>query len=235
MMNLTSTLTFFSWEPEKSKAREAELVGLRKELSEVTDETSEEQLAAMQRILARAEEEAKQLRTVKLKIITTAAFKALPHIKLTQMTAKQEYEQRKELILKCAELPLDKFNTLKSPDFLKLYEDICDLILKASDEIQGNKLNGESFEFPLLHPFENEAGQKFTRIKFQVPMVSHSQALADLEDDEEREDFMFRVVTGLTKADFNFLSLNDYLALKPQVGAFFQQSAGYFRPATLNL
>lgn len=234
-MKLTSTLTFFSWDAEKSKACEVELVGLRKKLNEVTDETSEEQLASLQRAFAKVEREAEQLRTVKLKIIKTADFKALPHIKLTQLTAKQEYEQRKELILKCSELPLDKFNTLKSPDFLKLYEDICDLILKASDEIQGKKLNGESFEFPLLHPFENEAGQKFSRIKFQVPVVAHSQALADIEDDEEREDFMFRVVTGLTKADFNFLSLNDYLALKPQVGAFFQQSAGYFRPTTLNL
>jgi hypothetical protein len=121
MMKLTSTLTFFSWDQEKSKAREAELVGLRKELNEATDETSEEQLATLQRAFAKVEQEAEQLRTVKLKIIKTADFKALPHIKLTQLTAKQEYEQRKELILKCAELPLDKFNTLKSPDFLKLY------------------------------------------------------------------------------------------------------------------
>ncbi len=231
-MNQVSVLTFFSANTKKSEQLEAELIGLRSELKQVTTDTSEEQLKIMQRKIDAIDKEALELRTVKLKTITTSAFKALPHIKLTQMTPKQEFEQRKALILQCAEISEEKFNTLHSPDFLKLYEDICDLILKASDEIQGDKLNGDKFEFALLHPFENEAGQKFERIKFQVPKVAHSQALADIEDEEEREDFMFRVVTGLTKEDFNFLSLNDYLALKPQVGAFFQQSAGYFRQMT---
>lgn len=234
-MNQVSVLTFFSANTKKSEQLEAESTGLRSELKQVTTDTSEEQLKIMQRKIDAIDKEALELRTVKLKTITTSAFKALPHIKLTQMTPKQEFEQRKALILQCAEISEEKFNTLHSPDFLKLYEDICDLILKASDEIQGDKLNGDKFEFALLHPFENEAGQKFERIKFQVPKVAHSQALADIEDEDEREDFMFRVVTGLAKEDFNFLSLNDYLALKPQVGAFFQQSAGYFRPTTSTL
>ncbi|MGL4223823.1 MAG: phage tail assembly protein [Vibrio sp.] len=198
----------------------------------MTTETSEDQLDSMQRAVDSASKEAEALRSVPLKVISTAAFKSLPHIKLSQMTPKQEFEQRKALILTCADISPDKFNTLHSPDFLKLYEDICAVILKASDETQGKKLDGEQFDFDLLHPFENEAGQKFAHIKFQVPKVAHSAALADIDDEDEREDFMFRVVTGLSKLDFNYLSLNDYLALKPQVGAFFQQSAGYFHPMT---
>ncbi|OEE41519.1 hypothetical protein A1QW_15360 [Vibrio anguillarum] len=189
----------------------------------------------MQRETDSVQKEAQALRTVKLKIISTASFKGLPHIKLTEMTPKQEFEQRKAVILHCAEITLEKFNTLHTPDFLQLYSDIIEFILTPSDEVQGKKLSGDRFEFDLLDPFENEAGEKFDRIKFQVPKVSHSAALAEIEDDEEREDFMFRVVTGLQKADFQYLSLRDYLALKPQVGAFFQQSAAFFHPATLNL
>ncbi|PMJ89865.1 hypothetical protein BCU12_01210 [Vibrio sp. 10N.261.55.A7] len=192
-------------------------------------------MSALQRKTDNLQAQVTNLRTVTLKTISTADFKSLPHIKLTNMTAKQEFEQRKAVILHCAELEFEKFNTLHSPDFLQLYEDICDVVLKPSDGIQGKKLTGDCFEFDLLEPFENEAGDKFSRIKFQVPKVQHSEAIADIEDDEEREDFMFRVVTGLQKEDFQFLSLNDYLALKPQVGAFFQQSAGFFRPKTLSL
>ncbi|MBY7899922.1 phage tail assembly protein [Vibrio fluvialis] len=234
-MNQVSVLKFFSTNAMKSEQLETELVVLRRELKQVTTDTSEEQLNTMQRTIDALDKEARALRAVNLNFITTSSFKALPHITLNQLSPKQEFEQRKALILKCSDITEEKFNNLHAPDFLKLYEDICDLILKASDDIQGEKLDGQSFEFALLHPFENETGQKFERIKFQVPKVVHSQALADIEDEDEREDFMFRVVTGLTKEDFNFLSLNDYLALKPQVGAFFQQSAGYFRPTMLNL
>ena len=166
--------------------------------------------------------------------ISVGAFKSLPHIAIDDemLTDKQSFQQRKALILNCADITPEEFNTLETPDFFKLYEDICDLILTPSDEKRGQKLTGKDFEFTLLHPFENEAGEKLSTIKFQVPKVVHSEALAELEDPQEREDFMFQVVAGLEPEDFECLSLDDYLALKPQVGAFFQRSAAYFRPAT---
>ncbi|MBT2946352.1 phage tail assembly protein [Vibrio anguillarum] len=240
-MDKISILKFFSWDAAKSKTLEARLLELKNKLKQITTDASEDEIAALQRETDSVQKEAQALRTVKLKIISTASFKALPHIKLIEMTPKQEFEQRKAVILHCAEITLEKFNTLHTPDFLQLYSDIIEFILTPSDELQGKKLSGDRFEFDLLDPFENEAGEKFARIKFQVPKVSHSEALAKIEDDEEieadeeREDFMFRVVTGLQKADFQYLSLRDYLALKPQVGAFFQQSAAFFHPATLNL
>lgn len=234
-MKKISILKFFTTSAEQSKALEAKLIELRKQLKQITTDDSESEIEALQSEIERTQNEADALRTVQLKTISTAGFKALPHIKLTSMSAKQEFEQRKALILLCADINEAKFNTLHAPDFIQLYEDIVDIILKPSDELKGEKLSGSSFEFDLLEPFENEAGEKFTRIKFQVPKVLHSQALAEIEDDEEREDFMFRVVTGLQKEDFKYLSLNDYLALKPQVGAFFQQSAAFFRPGMLNL
>lgn len=235
MKNNTSVLTFFSSDAALSKRLESELGDHKKKLSQITTDTSEQELILLQGKIDGLQTQTTKLRTIKLKTLSTADFKALPHIKLKQLTDKQEYEQRKALILHCSELAPEQFNTLHSPDFIQLYENIADMVLKPSDEIQGSKLNGERFEFDLLHPFKNEAGDDITRIKFKVPKVVHTEALADLDEDEQREDFMFRVVTGLEAADFKFLSLNDYLALKAQVGAFFQPSAGFFRSKTLNL
>ncbi|KAB0300705.1 phage tail assembly protein [Vibrio fortis] len=169
--------------------------------------------------------------SVALNTIPVAQFRQLPHIETEQeLSAKQLFLQRKAVIMACSDLTLDEFETLAVPDFNQLYDDICDLILKPSDEVQGEVLNGKSASFELLHPFENEVGEKISRITFTIPKVAHSEALAELTEDKERENFMFEVITGLHTSDLNFLSINDYLALKPQVGAFFQQSAAYFRP-----
>ncbi|MBU2897678.1 phage tail assembly protein [Vibrio hepatarius] len=167
--------------------------------------------------------EAKALRIVQLKTLPIAEFKRLPHIKLDEkkMTHLQIFEQRKATILKCSKLTEKQFAVIKAPDFHKLYADICEFVLTPADLAQGNALDINKFEFDLLHPFSNEVEEQIKHIRFNVPLTSHSEALAELVDDEDREDFMFRVVTGLEKSDFEFLSTNDYLALKPQVGAFF--------------
>ncbi|PNQ69025.1 hypothetical protein C1141_06470 [Vibrio agarivorans] len=171
--------------------------------------------------------------SVALNTITVTDFRKLPHIEAEQeLTAKQLFVQRKAVIMACSDLKPEEFETLAVPDFNQLYEDICDLILKPSDELHGDVLDGKSGCFDLLHPFENEVGEKITRITFTIPKVAHSEALAELTEDKDRENFMFEVITGLQTSDLNFLSINDYLALKPQVGAFFQQSAAYFRPMT---
>ncbi|CDT72416.1 conserved hypothetical protein [Vibrio coralliirubri] len=172
--------------------------------------------------------------SVTLKTIPVAQFRKLPHIETEQeLTAKQLFEQRKAVIMACSDVSKEEFETLSVPDFNQLYDDICDLILKPSDELRGEQLNGKSVEFALLYPFENEVGEKINKVKFAIPKVAHSEALADILEERAREDFMFEVITGLQTSDLDFLSINDYLALKPQVGAFFQQSAAYFRPMTL--
>ncbi|WED23085.1 phage tail assembly protein [Vibrio sp. JC009] len=228
-MKQTSLLRFYSSDAQKSQELDAEIKSLRQELKQITNETPESEIANLQKQIDTLQAEADELKTVKLKTISVAQFKALPFIKLDQTTDAQEFAQREALIFACSDISEEKFATLSAPDFIQLYEDIRDLILKPSDEIDREKLGGNDFEFDLLHPFTNEVQEKVSHIKFKVPGVIHSRELANIDDPEEREDFMFRVVTNLQKEDFNYLSINDYLALKPQVGAFFQQSAGYFR------
>ncbi|MGD8109390.1 phage tail assembly protein [Vibrio sp. TRT 17S01] len=230
-----SLLRFFSWNSEESKALESLLASLRKQLKECDNETPEEKLDELQKAIDEAQLKFDELRKIKFKVISVAAFKSLPHIELTELTDTQEFEQRKQVILTCTNVTEEKFNTLKSPDFIQLYSDICEFILTPSDQVKGHPLGGEDFCFDLLHPFTNEVEEHISHIKFTVPNVIHSQELAKIEDSQEREDFMFRVVTGLSKQDFEYLSLNDYLALKPQVGAFFLPSAGFFGQKTLSL
>ncbi|HFQ4959192.1 TPA: phage tail assembly protein [Vibrio vulnificus] len=172
--------------------------------------------------------------TVALNTISVSEFKKLPHIEQEDtLDQKQLFEQGKAAILACSDVSTDEFTTLTVPDFNQLFNDISELITTRSDLAQGQALNGKSTSFTLLHPFENEVGEKVTKVKFSVPTVAHSEALAELDDQHEREVFMFEVITGLQRSDFDYLSINDYLALKPQVGAFFQQSAEYFRQRTL--
>ncbi|AUI88170.1 hypothetical protein BS333_17580 [Vibrio azureus] len=170
---------------------------------------------------------------VVLNTLPVAQFRQLPHIETEdELTAKQLFEQRKALILACSDVSKTEFDTLSVPDFNQLYDDICDMILQPSDALQGAPLNGASAEFTLLYPFDNEVGETIHKVTFAIPKVAHSEALADINEAQAREDFMFEVITGLQPSDLHFLSINDYLALKPQVGAFFQQSAAYFRPMT---
>ncbi|WP_235284676.1 phage tail assembly protein [Vibrio coralliilyticus] len=223
MLNNTSTLKFFSCDHDQSKKLEAQLAELKGKIKAVTEETPEQELEDLQSQIDKLQVEVKALRTVELKTLPIAEFKRLPHIKLDEkeMTHLQIFEQRKATILKCSELTEKQFAVIKAPDFHKLYADICEFVLTPADLAQGNVLNTDKFEFDLLHPFSNEVEEQIKHIRFNVPLTSHSEALAELVDDEEREDFMFRVVTGLEKSDFEYLSTNDYLALKPQVGAFF--------------
>ncbi|NAW66711.1 phage tail assembly protein [Photobacterium halotolerans] len=172
--------------------------------------------------------------TLELKTLSVEAFRALPFMGVDgTLSAKQHFAQRKAAIMGCTDLTAEEFETFTAPDFNQLYSDISAFILKPSDELRDQPLTGKDFEFTLLFPFENELGETIEHIRFKVPKVAHSEALAEISDQHEREDFMFRVVCGLEKADFNQMAINDYLAIKPQVGAFFQQSGDFFRPTTL--
>lgn len=98
--------------------------------------------------------------------------------------------------------------------------------------ITGHEINGETYSFELLVPFKNEIEEDFDRIRFHIPTVGHSENLALIEDVREREEFMFRVVCGLEKQDLDLMAMNDYLAIKPQVVAFFTKLGDYFPQAT---
>lgn len=167
--------------------------------------------------------------------ITLTEFRALPAIDkdADAMTDAEVFKQRKALILTCTDLTEAEFNELTAPDFNELYKTISDFILQPADEMNGTTLTGKDFEFELLFPFINEVGEPVKHITFNVPKVKHSEALAVLKDDTQREDFMFRVVCGLAAEDLGQLALNDYLALKPQVGAFFQLAGDYFHQPML--
>ena len=223
MLKSISILKFFSRDHEQSKALEEQLAALQSRLKAVSEETSETELKELQQQMDCVREKAKSLRTVQLKTMAIAAFKRLPHIKVDdeEMTNYQTFEQRKATILECSDLTKEQFDLLATPDFHQLYSDICEYILTPADIAQGSQLDSDQFNFDLLHPFTNEVQDEIKHIRFNVPKTIHSEELSKLTDNEEREDFMFRVVTGLEKRDFEFLSTNDYLALKPQVGAFF--------------
>ncbi|WP_253825340.1 phage tail assembly protein [Vibrio sp. 03-59-1] len=223
MLNDKSVLKFFSRDHEKSNKLEAELASLKSQVKAVNSDTPEADLKALQAKTDKIAAEVKALRTVALKTMSIEAFKALPHIKLdeNEMSHLQVFEQRKAVIMLCSELTTEQFDLLAAPDFHKLHRDTCDYILTPSDVAMDKPLNEDVFAWDLMHPFTNEVQESHSHIRFHVPKTIHSEELAKLTDDEQREDFMFRVVTGLEKSDFAFLSTNDYLALKPQVGAFF--------------
>ncbi|MGR5061963.1 phage tail assembly protein [Photobacterium sp. DNB22_13_2] len=170
---------------------------------------------------------------IEIKPISLGAFRLLPYVNLgvdKDLSPSELFRQLKAMILACTDISNEEFEELSAPDFTQLHEDIRDFILKPSDEIQEKQLTGSDFEFDLLFPFTNELGENISHIKFVVPKVKHSEALAEITDDTERENFMFRVVCNLDTPDMDAMALNDYLAIKPQVGAFFQLSGDYFRP-----
>lgn len=164
--------------------------------------------------------------------ISLAVFRALPHINLVDLSAKHTFQQRKALIKHCTDITEDEFNRLSVPDFNTLAEDTQTFILTPSDELKGSPLEVKDWTFDLLFPFTNELGDTIATISFKVPNVAASEMLAAITDDQEREDYMFKVVCGLETKDLEQLSINDYLTLKPRVGDFFLQSGDYFRPMT---
>ncbi|CAG9001765.1 MAG: hypothetical protein CENE_03792 [Candidatus Celerinatantimonas neptuna] len=165
--------------------------------------------------------------------VSLGDFEKLPYIEMEETTPAQEFEQYKALILAMTDLNEADFDELTAPDFLQLRQDLRKFTLTPSDELQHKPLDGQTFKFDLLFPFTNELGETISHIVFTVPKVKHSEALAKLSDDKARENFMFQVVTGLTKADVEQMAMNDFLAIKGQVGAFFTLAGDYFHPATL--
>ncbi|WP_318438163.1 phage tail assembly protein [Photobacterium leiognathi] len=170
-----------------------------------------------------------------IKTVTLGAFRQLPYVMKDDLSAMEQFKQYKAMVLACTDLTLDEFETLSVPDFTQLYQDISTFILTPSDEMNEQPLTGKDFAFNLVFPFTNELGEEINHIQFVVPKVKHSEALADIDDHYEREEFMFRVVCDIDKKDMDAMALNDYLAIKPQVGAFFQRAGDYFRPVTSKL
>ncbi|MFV0449459.1 MAG: phage tail assembly protein [Vibrio sp.] len=164
--------------------------------------------------------------------ISVAAYRTLPHVHLHELSAKQAFQQRKALIKNCTDITEDEFNRLSTPDFNTLAEDAMTFVSMPSDELKGLPLEVKDWTFDLLFPFTNELGDTIATISFKVPNVAASEMLAAITDDQEREDYMFKVVCGLETKDLELLSINDYLTLKPRVGDFFLQSGDYFRPMT---
>ncbi|MCD9516995.1 phage tail assembly protein [Photobacterium carnosum] len=167
--------------------------------------------------------------------ITLGAFRKLPFVMKDDLSAAEQFKQFKAMILACTDLTPTEFEELSVPDFTQLHQDIRAFILTPSDEMNDHSLTGKDFEFDLAFPFTNELEETISHIKFAVPKVKHSEALADIDDHYDREEFMFRVVCHLDKQDMDAMALNDYLAIKPQVGAFFQLAGDYFRPVTSKL
>lgn len=166
--------------------------------------------------------------------ITFGDFNKLPYAKKESesLTDAELFQQYKAAIFACTDINEGEFATLTAPDFNTLSKDISQFINSSSDALRGEPITGNTFEFDLLHPIENDVGETISRIKFKAPLVAHSEKLADIDDVHEREHFMFRCACGLDEADVDRMSMNDYLAIKPQVGAFFTLTADYFRPTT---
>ncbi len=170
---------------------------------------------------------------VAIEPLSVETFRGLPFVNEDDLSATQYFEQRKAMILAATNITPEEFETFTVPDFNTLAHDIQTYILTPSDELKGQPLDNRDFVFTLLFPFDNDLAETIDTINFEVPKVAHSQALAAIDDDFEREDFMFRVVCHLEKVDINQMKLNDYLCIKPKVGDFFLQSGDYFRPMTL--
>lgn len=168
-----------------------------------------------------------------IKPITFGVFSRLPFIKKTDLSELEMFAQYKAAIFKCTDISVDEFNDFRSADFNQLASDIQIFINTPSNFLAGNEIDGETFDFTLLYPFKNELEEEFTRVRFEVPTVGHSEKLAGIIDPREREEFMYRVVCGLEKQDLDLMAMNDYLAIKPQVSAFFTKSGDYFPRATL--
>ncbi|WP_417536353.1 hypothetical protein [Methylophaga sp.] len=164
--------------------------------------------------------------------ISVKQFRELPHINIEGLSAKQLFQQRKALIQACTDISEAEFNTLSTPDFNTLATEAQNFVLTPSDELKGKPLEVKDWTFELLFPFTNELNEEISTIRFTVPNVASSELLAEITDQEEREDYMFKVVCGLEKQDLALLSINDYLTIKPRVGDFFLQSGDYFRPMT---
>ena len=166
--------------------------------------------------------------------ISVKQFRELPHIHAEDLSAKQSFQQRKALIQVCTDITEAEFNTLSAPDFNTLATEAQTFVLTPSDDLKGKPLEVKDWTFELLFPFTNELSEDIKTIRFTVPNVASSELLAEITDQQEREDYMFKVVCGLEKQDLSLLSINDYLTLKPRVGDFFLQSGDFFNPMTFS-
>lgn len=166
--------------------------------------------------------------------ISVKQFRELPHINVVELSAKQAFQQRKALIQACTDITEKEFNTLTAPDFNTLATESQTFILTPADDLKGKPLEVKDWTFELLFPFTNEVSEEIKTITFKVPNVAASEMLAEITDEQAREDYMFKVVCGLEHQDMALLSINDYLTLKPRVGDFFLQSGAFFSPMTFN-
>ena len=168
---------------------------------------------------------------ITLNTINVKQFRALPHINIeTEMSAKQVFQQRKALIQLCSDLTEAEFNSLSVPDFNTLGHESQTFILTPADTLKGSPLEVKDWTFDLLHPFTGELGDEIKSVTFKVPNVATSEMLAEITDEQAREDYMFKVVCSLESKDMELMSINDYLTIKPRVGDFFLQSGDYFLP-----
>ena len=165
---------------------------------------------------------------INIKPISFGAFNKLPFIKKDKLTELETFKQYKAVIFECTDISNEEFNNFRAPDFNQIGADIQVFINTPSDILTGKEINGETYSFDLLFPFKNEIEEEFKKIRFVVPTVGHCEKLAELEEPVEREEFMFRVACNLEKQDLDLMAMNDYLAIKPQVNAFFMKSGAYF-------
>lgn len=170
---------------------------------------------------------------IMINTISLKRFRGLPHIDVvTALSAKQAFQQRKALIQACTDLTEDEFNSLTTPDFNTLSEEAQSFVLTPSDQLKGSPLEVKDWSFELLFPFTNEVGESIKTITFKVPPVAASEMLAEINNDQAREDYMFKVVCGLESQDMALMSINDFITIKPRVSDFFLQSGDYFLPMT---
>lgn len=171
---------------------------------------------------------------INIKPLTVQAWRTLPFINLViELTPSQHFKQRKALVMACTDITEDEFETFSVPDFNVLSDDIQSFILCRSDRLKGETLEVKDWHFELYFPYETAFKEIIKHIKFKAPLVAASAQLAELDNDIERENYMFSAVCGIDSADLELMTTNDYLTLKPRVGDFFTQSGDYFLPMML--
>lgn len=139
-----------------------------------------------------------------------------------------DFDRTHALVAAMTGIADDKLLDMPAPDYNTIKSECIDWALKSAHDIIGYELSPSTEKITLLKPIESETGEKITVVNLGMPTVRHCKTLAAIDDDSEREAFVFQSVTGLSKNDMLSLTTNDYRTLDEMVANFFHGEAEFF-------
>ncbi len=130
-------------------------------------------------------------------------------------------------------LTADEVKRLKFPDYNSMIRHLSDYVARPSSfffEQDGKKLCDDSPE--LLVPIKGDNGQTISLIELKVPTVQTVDIMNALPDQDAKTEWLTEDCTGLSKAELNRLSTQDWNQLQGRLNDFLNKTADFFLAET---